>query len=279
LQLSDRVRLEIGLRADLFRFGLADRLLGTRQAEWEGIVSPKANLAVRVGAATTVFANAAAGFHSNDARDVVAAGTGVTTLPRATGMELGLRHSWTRGSLAASVWGLDLESELVYVGDEGVTEPSGRTRRVGIDLEARLRLAPWLWADADVNLARGRFRDEPGGADYIPLAPTITSIGGLTVRDWGPWVGGLRYRVVGSRPADETGSITALGSAVWEVFATYRFARFDVVLTVDNLFAASWNEAQFATTSRLGAEPGPVTELHFTPGAPRSVQLGIAVRP
>lgn len=32
---------------------------------------------------------------------------------------------------------------------------------------------------------------------------------------------------------------------------------------VDNLFDAEWNEAQFATTSRLRAETTPVTQLHF----------------
>src|SRR3712207_8694785 len=41
-------------------------------------------------------------------------------------------------------------------------------------------------SDADLNLARGRFRDEPGGANRIPLAPTVTSAAGLTLRDAGP---------------------------------------------------------------------------------------------
>jgi hypothetical protein len=49
-------------------------------------------------------------------------------------------------------------------------------------------------------------------------------------------------------------------------------------LTVDNLFDAAWNEAQFATTSRLRGEPAGVTELNFTPGAPRAIQLGIQTR-
>jgi hypothetical protein len=55
-------------------------------------------------------------------------------LPRALGAELGSRRTWSGGSVAAAVWGLDLQSELVYVGDEGVTEPNGRTRRVGVEL-------------------------------------------------------------------------------------------------------------------------------------------------
>jgi hypothetical protein len=44
---------------------------------------------------------------------------------------------------------------------------------------------------------------------------------------------------------------------------------------MDNLLDATWNEAQCATTSRLRGEPSRIPELNFTPGAPRSVQLGV----
>lgn len=47
---------------------------------------------------------------------------------------------------------------------------------------------------------------------------------------------------------------------------------------MDNLFGIAWNEAQFATTSRLPGEMEGVTELHYTPGAPRSVQAGVGYR-
>ena len=44
---------------------------------------------------------------------------------------------------------------------------------------------------------------------------------------------------------------------------------------MDNIFNAKWNEAQFATTSRLQQEPMAVNELHFTPGNPRAVKFKI----
>ena len=285
LRLARRVRLNLGLRGDLFRFEVDDRLLGLPSdlphasgTEWKGIVNPKANLAVDASDGLTLFLNAAGGFHSNDARDVILAGEGDNVLPRAWSAELGARTSWSRGTLAASAWRLDLESELVYVGDEGVTEPSGRTRRYGVDLEARLRLLPWLWADADLNLARGRFVDEPSGADRIPLAPEVTGTAGLTVQDAGPVSGGIRVRHVGSRPADETNTVRARGYTLWEAFGSWRLGRLELTVAVDNLFDAEWNEAQFATTSRLRDEPEEVTELHFTPGAPRSVEVGLSYR-
>ena len=51
-----------------------------------------------------------------------------------------------------------------------------------------------------------------------------------------------------------------------------------LAVTLDNLLDAVWNEAQFATTSCLPGEPAPVTELNFTPGGPRSIQVGLDYR-
>jgi outer membrane receptor protein involved in Fe transport len=279
------VRLQLGIRADLFRFDVLDRLVGAASdlphasgTRTEGVVSPKANLAVEVSRSTTLFANIGWGFHSNDARGVILAERGATVLPRAVGAELGSRYVWTGGSLAVAAWALDLESELTYVGDAGTTEPSGRTRRLGIDLEARVRLAEGLWADADLNLSRGRYRDEPDGADLVALAPTLTSTGGLTWSASEDVRAGARYRHIAERAANQTGSIRALGSTLVELFASCRLGGAEIVLAVDNLFDVDWNEAQFATTSRLRDEPAPVTELHFTPGPRRSIQLGAGYR-
>jgi outer membrane receptor protein involved in Fe transport len=111
------------------------------------------------------------------------------------------------------------------------------------------------------------------------LAPTAVSSGGLTARDIGRVSGGVRYRYVDSRPADSTNSIVASGYMLAEVFARYDLARVSFVATVDNLFNAPWNEAQFATTSRLKGEPlTGITELNFTPGNPRTIQVGIEYR-
>ncbi|HXE58530.1 MAG TPA: TonB-dependent receptor [Gemmatimonadales bacterium] len=281
LELASTLRLMLGIRGDVFRFDVSDRMVrpGRSAERWYGRLSPRASVAQQLGASTTLFAAAGVGFHSNDARAAVRATGPSEALPRAVGAEVGARRSWRGGSLAAALWLLDLERELVYQGDEGGTEASGRTRRVGLDLEGRWRLAPWLWLDADLTLARGRFRDAPPGQHRIPLAPAITSAGGLTVRDLGRLTAGLRYRYVGTRPADERGEVRARGYFLAELFAGWGGERFGLVAAVDNLFNATWNEAQFATTSRLRGEGAPVTDLHFTPGAPRGVQVGVEYRP
>ncbi len=163
----------------------------------------------------------------------------------------------------------------MWSGDAGTTEPSGRSRRTGIDLEGRVRLVSWLWADADVNLARGRLRDEPKDADRIPLAPTITTAGGLRTTEARGLASGIRWRHISARAANEDNSVRARGYTLVETFSTFRWRGSTIRLALDNVFNVRWNEAQFATTSRLRGEMAPVTELHYTPGAPRTFTVGL----
>lgn len=275
----------------------------------ETIVSPKANLVISPSRNLDLFVNFGTGFHSNDARDVVInqriadlsrrfarnglndaqiADTlaalnfdpqqrGAEILPRAVGGEIGLRTRISeRVHFGAAAWGLDLEREFVYVGDAGTTELSGRTRRLGIDVETRLGLTSWLWADADVTLSKGIARDEPNEANEIPLAPRFTATGGLTARSRNGCDASLRYRHVGARPANEANTVRAKGYTVFDLSGDYRIGKYKLNLVVENLFDAEWNEAQFDTESRLRNESAPVSELHFTPGNPRNVRVGVS---
>jgi hypothetical protein len=282
--LSPRLRADLGARVDAFRFAISDRIMEAESdlphgsgTAWHGIVSPRLNVAFHATNNTQLFANGGTGFHSNDGRDVILAGRDANVLPRAVSGELGVRHSWTGGTFGAALWWLDLQSETVFVGDEGTTQASGRTRRAGVDIELRHQLTPTLWFDGDLNLARGRFVDEPRDANRIPLAPTRTATAGLTSRRSNT-ESGIRMRHIGSRAANEDHSVRALGSTLSELFGTWMVGPLRLTGTVDNLFNSLWNEAQFATTSRLRDEPAEVTELHYTPGSPRTVSLAIAWR-
>ncbi len=309
-------RLMLGLRADYFTFNVDDRLEGqpadlphASGYAHNRVLSPKVMLAYSPRRALDFFANAGTGFHSNDARNAIIdrrvtelqrslAAEGRSgdeidgalaarqfdpghldtgTLPRAIGAEVGCRARLSsRLNLGAALWWLDLDSEYVYVGDAGTTEESGRSRRVGLDLEARLELLSWLWADADINVSRGKARDAAPGADAIALAPRLTSTGGLTARHRSGLEGALRYRHIGDRPANEYGSVTAEGHTVFDFNAAYRTQRYGLELAVDNVLDSEWNEAQFDTESQLRGEAVPVSELHFTPGNPFGVRAGLS---
>ena len=275
----------------------------------EAMLNPKFNMVYSPFGSTDVFLNFGTGFHSNDARDVVIERTvsdlertfgrqglsdaqinerlsqlnfdreqsGIRTLPRAIGAEIGTRHRlWDRLNIGIAAWWLELDEELVYVGDAGETEISGRSRRIGIDIEGRAQILSWLWIDTDVNFSRGEYVDEPVDANDIPLAPRVTSTGGLTANHPSGFGTSLRYRYIGDRPANEDGSVTAEGHTLLNLGLSYAFGPFKYFATVENLFDVAWNEAQFDTESRLVNETESVSEIHFTPGNPRNIQAGIS---
>jgi hypothetical protein len=280
IHFSEFVRLQLGARTDMFFYDVVDQLNSASLASVSGsvskaVVTPKANVVITPSNGIEVFLNFGGGFHSNDAR-AVASNKAERTLPRAWGAEVGFKVRPTnRLTLSATAWALDLENELVYVGDEGTTELNGATRRVGIDIEARTQLLEWLYGDLDVTVSRGRFKDLPAGENYIPLAPTLTSSVGLTARHFSGAEGSLRLRTVNSRPANETNSVVALGYTVFDASIAYNFQNYRLQLTGENIFNTRWNEAQFDTESRLRNESAPVSELHFTPGTPLNVRMKV----
>ncbi|MDN3675759.1 TonB-dependent receptor [Flavobacterium paronense] len=132
-----------------------------------------------------------------------------------------------------ALWYLYLEQEFVYVGDAGIVEPSGKTKRMGFDLGLRYQLTDWLFFDTDVNYTHARSIDEPSGQDYIPLAPDFTSTGGISINKLKGFSGGIRYRYLKSRPANEDNSIVAKGYMVSDVNINYEFKNFTFGVAVE----------------------------------------------
>ncbi|MEO5931548.1 MAG: TonB-dependent receptor, partial [Candidatus Kapaibacterium sp.] len=270
-----------GLRADYFSFDVENRLRQGTQPEGIAqklLLSPKASVAVPINDDAALFLNSGFGFHSNDARDVVRE-QGNRTLPRALGAEVGFRYGGPNDLISgsAAAWMLNLESEFVYIGDEGSTEASGRTHREGIDLELRINPVRWLALGADATISRGRSVDDAEGKNYIPLAPNLT-ISGNALFHLDNFSAATRLRLVGDRPANADNSVRAKGYGIVDLSASYKLGMAELFVNVENLLNAEWNEAQFDTESRLRSEAAPVDELHFTAGTPRSIRSGVAVR-
>ena len=273
LVLSDVWSVNAALRFDYFHFQYDNTLIDNSKTVGKGIVSPKLNINYQLNRNTQLYLKTGLGFHSNDAR-VVTDQTSNEILPRAYGVDLGINTKITDRLFAhAAVWGLDLDQEFVYVGDEGIVEPSGRTRRGGIDLSVRYEIVRGLFLDADLNVTNPKARDEAEGQNYIPLAPTFSTIGGISFDMKNGFNGALRYRYIGDRAANEDNSVTAEGYFLADAVVNYRRKKFEIGLTAENLFNIEWNEAQFDTESRLVEEATPVSEIHFTPGTPLYVKM------
>ena len=275
---SSTFSINTGLRYDYFHDEYIDKLNsgGSGKAS-ASTLSPKLSFYYHPNQKTQFYLSSGRGFHSNDTR-VVVPQNGLKILPPAYGTDLGTVLKPTKNLLLnAAAWYLWLDQEFVYVGDEGVVEPSGRSRRFGADFSIRYQPVSWLYADFDLNYSHGRAVGEPDGQNYLPLAPKFTSIGGLTVKTKPGINYSLRYRFMGDRPANEDNSVVAKGYFVTDAFINYNKKKYEIGLAVQNIFDVKWKETQFDTESRLQTEPASVSEIHFTPGTPIFAKLSFTL--
>jgi outer membrane cobalamin receptor len=271
--------VEAGVRFDYFHFNYFDRLNFNDQkpSQSKSIVSPKINVQYNINKQIQVYAKAGKGFHSNDTRAVVENGVN-QILPAAYGTDFGVLLKPTKNLLLnIAVWNLYLDQEFVYVGDAGIVEPSGRTKREGIDFIARYQVAKNWFFNTNINVTKPRARDEAKGQDYIPLAPTVTSNGGIFYKKQTGFNGGLSYRYIKDRAANENNTVKAKGYFLVDAAVNYTKPKYEVGIAIENMFNVKWNEAQFDTESRLKDEPTPISELHYTPGTPFFARVKVAV--
>lgn len=272
-----------GVRGEVFAFDVRNRCIacverpsGERSS---GIVLPKMSMILGPWARTEWFVNYGEGFHSNDARSAVQAGS--APLSRARTYEAGLRsRPWGQEGLEflVTAWRVDLQSELVFAGDQGTTHARGPSRRQGVEVAVRGQVWGPLSVNGSFTWTHAEFRH--GGA--IPLAPKHTAYGAAMLQ----WPEGLTSQLqatyLGVRPLLEDRSLKSPSWIVFDWSQRYRLpitlphGRVEVFYFVQNLFDTDWEQAIFAFTSRLRQEPAGVTDIHFVPGNPRTVLGGIA---
>ena len=270
--------IDAGLRLDYLHFDYLDKLtMQQNPAQGKYTISPKLNIQYTFNQKLQLYVKAGKGFHSNDSR-VVTANNGKEILPAAYGGDIGFIVKPTNKLLInIAAWYLGLNQEFVYVGDDGNIEPTGKTKRTGIDLIARYQFSNNLFANLNVNLTKPRALGLKKDENYIPLAPTATSTGGIFYKKKAGLNGGLTYRYLRSRPANEDNSIIAKGYCLIDGTINYTKGNYEIGITFENLLNTKWNEAQFATESRLMNETAAITELNYTPGTPVFARIKFTV--
>lgn len=245
---------------------------------------------------TEFYGNWGHGFHSNDVRGATAKtnpqdGSSAEAVPlivRAKGAELGMRAAPLPGwNTSLSVWTMELASELVFIGDEGVTEPKGASRRRGLEWSNHFIPMAGLLVDADLTLSRARFKQEVNGANRVPNAVPLTASIGLTFDDGGPWFAGLRARYLGSYDLEETG--TEKSRAYWmsNLKLGYRVGkRWQATLDILNVFDKKANDIEYwggactrseAVAGTGGCGSGTAIDGRLVhPLEPRSLRLGVS---
>ncbi|MBN2701896.1 MAG: TonB-dependent receptor, partial [Methylothermaceae bacterium] len=275
----EKLRTTAGLRGDIYWFDVEDRFISANSGEnSDFLVSPKFGVVLGPWYETEFYFNYGFGFHSNDARGVTTridpvngeALDTVDPLVRARGFEAGLRTYWLPGLTSTlALWQLKLDSELVFVGDAGTTEPSGKSKRYGIEWTNYYQPWPWLTLDFDLALTQAYFEDTDD--DNIPNSVGRVVTGGATVDLPNGVFGSMRVRHFGAVPLNEQGTVDADSTTVVNLGLGWRWRdRLRVELNVLNLFDSPDSDISYFYASRLPGEPAEgVEDIHLHPVLPR----------
>ena len=99
------------------------------------------------------------------------------------GAEFGIRcESIPNLRSTVSLWMLDLDSELVFNGDDGTTDASGATRRIGIEWANDWRPLDWLILDAGLSTSQAHYFDTATYGTNVPEAVADVASAGLCVK-------------------------------------------------------------------------------------------------
>jgi len=310
----DKFRTVLGLRADAFSFDVRDKMLnpdgsctitsdplgcntGTRRA---GIFSPKLGITFGPWNTTEVFITVAEGFHSNDARGVTRSGENpdtlaATPLTRAKSAEIGVAtHILPAWHTSLDVFLLKLQSELVFAGDAGTTEPSGSTTRTGIEWSNTFRINEWLRADLNTAFSKARFDrdvdvDDTGCGDaaagygcvvtpaivgrHIPNSPTNVIDAGLTAGRSSGWFGAIRARHFGESPLVEDNSARSPVYTTFDLQVGYQQPqKWLLAIGVFNLFNRRWDDIEYYYAARLPGEAAARPDFVVHPGVPVTIR-------
>jgi outer membrane receptor protein involved in Fe transport len=204
----------------------------------------------------------------------------VSPMVRASGAEVGFRTaSIPYTQLALTAWGLELDSELLYIGDAGATEPNRASKRYGAELGVYVTPTDWLTLDADLAWSHARFTPSDPSGDYIPGAVEGVASMGVAFQHPRGWFGGARFRHFGEAPLIEDNSVRSDPTTVVNLEIGRRLGdRFSVALSAYNIFDSEDNDITYFYESQLPGEEAPVEDRHFHPVEPRTLRLTLETR-
>ena len=290
---TDKLRSIVGLRYDYYDFEVDSRideningidLSGNSGSSDDGLLSAKASLIYAFNEQWEVYGSAGQGFHSNDARGTTiqldptdgAAVDAVDPLVRSLGAELGVRGFFTEHlNTSMALWYLELDSELLFVGDAGNTEASRKSERRGVEVTSYYHLNAEWTLDLEYAHADSTFADSDPAGDKIPGAIEQVWQLGLSADLASGWFGSARLRYFGERPLEESGTVTSDSSTLVNLRAGYRWQKVTVKADVINLLDSDDHDIDYLYESRLASNPSGVgtEDIHYHVLEPRTVRV------
>jgi hypothetical protein len=228
------------------------------------------------------YINGGYGFHSNDARGIVATdaeplvpfsqggtlstgGIPANPLARSRGAEVGLKTQAVPNlTTTFALWYLRLASELVYDPDDRTAEPRGTSERYGIELSNTYRMNGWLTFDADWSASQAHFLENdvadattPLGGTRVPQAVGVIVTAGPSIRLPSGYFASLHYRYIGPRDLSSDGIIASRATNDFDMALGYETPRFTIGVNILNLFNAAGLDDAFAGEGGFGGPNGP----------------------
>lgn len=293
---SERLRSVVGLRYDYYDFSVNDRvgtnannvdLSANSGSASDDLVSIKSSLIYTFDNEWEGYVSTGQGFHSNDARGTTirvdpsdgSAVDAVDPLVKSFGYETGLRGFISdRLNTSIALWTLELDSELLFVGDAGNTEASRSSERSGLELTTYYQLTDYFSIDLEYAYTDAKFSDSAPEGDEIPGAVKNVLQAGLNVDFNEGWYGSLRARHFGERPLVEDGSVKSDSSTIFNLRVGFRQADWSVRADILNLSDSNDHDIDYFYASRLSSEaPGTETEdIHYHVIEPRTVRISLS---
>lgn len=274
-------RTVAGLRADLMFFHAASAIAANTEDKTAGIVSPKLSAIFGPFYKTEFYANFGTGFHSNDARGVVARADAADPFARTMGGELGIRtQAVSKLTASAALWWLKSDSELVYVGDAGTNEAGPKSQRHGIEINAYWSPCSFFSLDAEWSLTTARLVDNPAGKQIPNSVPWMLS-GGFVLgaqSDSPGWFSGTRIRAFSPRPLTENNSVKSRTLATLNTSLGYRTKKWEAAIECLNLLDRRDNDIEYFYESRRTPASAAFEERHVHPVEPRMVRGRFTLR-
>ncbi len=281
---NESLRSYVGVRHDRYDFDVDARSLpensGTAK---DDATSLKASLIYQPFDPLELYASYGQGFHSNDARGTTIRidplsgdpADPVDALVDSEGAELGARlHINDRLQATLAVWSLRLDSELLFVGDAGGTEPSRPSQRDGVELGVYWFGSDNLSAELEASYTDAKFRDADPAGDEVPGSIPLVISAGMTARTDSGWLSTLRIRHFGAYPLIEDDSVESDGSTLVNLRFGKEWQQLALYLDVLNAFDSDDHDVDYFYASRLAGEPADgVEDIHFHVFQPRSLRL------
>ncbi|MEM1110451.1 MAG: TonB-dependent receptor [Pseudomonadota bacterium] len=285
---TDNWRAVLGLRGDYYWFDVDAGLDENAGDDSDGIVSPKGSLIYAFSDQTEAYISGGLGFHSNDARGTTisvdpASGERVNPvdpLVRSRGAELGFKTVWLDSwNASLALWYLELDSELLFVGDAGTTEASGGSERWGIEFNNFWALDEVWSLEADFAFTDAKFSDSGPEGDEIPGALDTVVTAAISAQYPSGWFGSFRVRYFGAAPLIEDGSVESDGSTMANLSLGWADDAWRLQLDALNLFDSNDHDIDYFYASRLPGEAAEgVDDVHFHVFEPRQLRAYLSYR-